>query len=99
MSLPPDAPEIGLASVEPAIEPFDAALRIHDALLASVKGVALAADLYPQLRPSRTGLENVPAGARHCRVEESRMDISLHYRNPCELAQAIRRRNLCWDIR
>jgi hypothetical protein len=39
-----------LSQVEPALEPFDSALGVNDALLASEERVAVGANLNAQLR-------------------------------------------------
>src|SRR5581483_6051822 len=62
-------PELGalraLCALEPALEPLDAAARVHQLLLAGVERVALRADVDVQLGLRRAGLERVPARARH----------------------------------
>jgi hypothetical protein len=66
---------------EPALEALDAAARIHELLLARVKGVALRADLDVQLRLRGACLELVTAGAANGRDDVLGMNVSLHLRS------------------
>ena len=67
-----------LTPIEPAVESLDAALGVHYALLAGVKGVALAANLHPELRLGCSGLESMAAGAGDGGVKEPGVYVSLH---------------------
>src|SRR5690606_31759506 len=63
-----------------AAEPLHPAARGHDALLplAGVEGMALGADLHPQVLDRRTRLEGFPAGARHRGAVVRRVNAFLH---------------------
>ena len=57
---------------------LDAALSIHNALLARVEGVAIAANLYSQNRFGAARLENIAARASYRRFHKLRMYICFH---------------------
>ena len=67
-----------LAAVEAAVEPFDAALGVYDALFAGVEGVALAAYFDAEGGFGGAGLEGVAAGAGHGGVVEAGVDVGFH---------------------
>ena len=68
----------GAGLLEAALEPLDAAARVHELLLARVEGMALGADLDMKLGLGGAGLERVPAGARDGREDVLGMDVGLH---------------------
>ena len=74
-----------LTAVESPVESFDTPLRIHDALLTRVKGMAIAANLDTELWLGGPGLESVAARAGDGGVEETRVNFGLHTKNPCQL--------------
>ena len=62
----------------PLAETIDAALGVHQALLARVKRVAGAADVDGHLLRGRSGLERVPAGAGHGEDVVLGVDAGFH---------------------
>src|SRR5690348_12369702 len=69
-----------LALAVPLLEPGDAAAGVEDLLLAGVEGVALRAHVGVDDAVGRgaAGLERVPAGAGHRRLDVVRVDTRLH---------------------
>src|SRR6476646_7624579 len=67
-----------LGALEALLEALHPAARVHELLLARVERVAVRADLDVELRLRRSGLERVPAGARHRREDILGMDVGLH---------------------
>ena len=62
-----------------ALEPFDAARGINEALGAGVVRMALRADLDMQLAQGRAGLESIAAGARYRAAAIVRMNSSFNF--------------------
>ena len=61
------------------LHPLHAPLGIHNALLSSEEGVAIAAHLNPKLRFGGTGGKGMTTGAGHLRISIIlRMDFGLH---------------------
>src|SRR5581483_8380423 len=69
-----------LGLLEPALEPLDAAARVHELLLPRVERVAVRADLDVELGARRTRDECVAAAAVHGRELVFGMDSGLHRR-------------------
>jgi hypothetical protein len=69
-----------LALAVPLLEPGDAAAGVEDLLLAGVERVALRAHVGVDhaVRRGAAGLERVPAGAGHRRLDVVRVDSGLH---------------------
>src|SRR6202795_4826773 len=65
-----------------AIEPLDAPCGIDQALCASVKGMALRADLYVKLLERRARFEGVAACTNDLAAAVFRMDSSFHFNFP-----------------
>ena len=57
---------------------LNAALGIHNSLLARIEGVAVTADLYSQDRFGAARFEYVAAGAGYRRFHKLRMNICFH---------------------
>ncbi len=70
---------VGLTvKVEAPAKTLDSALRVDDALLTRIEGVALAANLDPERRFGGAGIEDVPAGAGDGGLEVLGMDFCFH---------------------
>jgi len=69
----------GLLQVIAAAHPFDAALGVHNPLLARVEGVAIAAHFYAQRWPGGAGVEDVATGAGHSGIIEVGVNVCFHY--------------------
>src|SRR5215204_836436 len=67
-----------LALAVPALEPVDAAAGVDQLLLARVEGMALAAQLDPQVGLGGTGGEGVATRATHAGDLVVGVDASLH---------------------
>src|SRR5215813_2240321 len=65
-----------------ALEPLHPPRRVHELLLAREKGMALRAHLDPDVGPSRTGLDDLPARTSDGRVHVARMNTHLHEKPP-----------------
>src|SRR5947208_4357001 len=63
------------------LEALDAPGRVHKLLLAGVEGVALRADLHPDVGPGRAGANDLAARARDRRLHVLRMNTHLHDRH------------------
>src|SRR5256886_17702278 len=63
------------------LEALDAPGRVHELLLAGVEGVALRADLHPDVGPGRAGANDLAARARDRRLHVLRMNTHLHDRH------------------
>src|SRR5438874_2184314 len=61
-----------------ALEPLDAARRVHELLLARVERVALRAHFDANVGSGGPSLDDLAAGARNRRVDVVRMNTSLH---------------------
>jgi len=67
-----------LLQVVPSAQPFNASLRIHDALLTRIKGVAFAADFHTQRRLGGPSEEDVAAGTGNRSIEELWVNLWFH---------------------
>src|SRR6185369_8054910 len=67
----------GLPLVLP-LEALHTTGRVHELLLPRVEGMTLGADLDPDVRLGRAGLDDLPAGAGDRRVHIVRMNAHLH---------------------
>ena len=69
----------GLLQVIAAAHPLDAALGVHNPLLARVEGVAFAAHFYAQRGLGGAGVEYVATGTGHCGIIKIRVNVCFHY--------------------
>lgn len=67
-----------LLQAETLIEAINASTGVNQLLLTGVEGMALAAYFDTDLRTSRTGLDNVAAGAGDGAIHIVGMDTCLH---------------------
>src|SRR5207237_2728143 len=61
------------------LEALDAPGRVHELLLAGVEGVALRADLHPDVGPGRAGADDLAARARGRSIPGPRMKTHLDH--------------------
>ena len=74
---------LGLLQVIAAAHPLDAALGVHDPLLARVEGVTFAAHFYAQRGLGRAGVEYVATGRGYRGILEVRVNVCFHYLTSC----------------
>ena len=67
-----------LLQVKAAAQPLNAALGVHDPLLAGVERMAFAADFDPEGRFGTPGIEHVATGAGYHGLKELGMDVGFH---------------------
>ena len=70
---------LGLTQVITALHALDAALCVHNALLAGVKGMAFTAHLNAERGFRGPGLEHVATRARHRGVVKIRVNFCFHF--------------------
>src|SRR4029450_7054458 len=61
-----------------ALEALHTAGRVHELLLPRVEGMALGADLHPDVGLGRPGVDDIPTRAGNGRLRMVRMNAHLH---------------------